>query len=236
MLFLLALVCATWAADPAADAELRLAVQRQEVIVDARAAEVARLRSSGAGRTELGAAMTRYRDAAVRLAELEAPLISSAADAERTAHSDALRRLAEALANDRVDEAARSTLVAWLGEPRDRVVVLEAVLAQAGGATDPVVRRALALDLVEQAAGLALVSHYDAAAAGRAEARANAQASAFRARTAPGQSGGLDLVVAAERAEREAVGAAAERAQAEGLAARYEAVRAAAITLSEGTP
>lgn len=236
MFLLLLLARVAWAADPAAEAELRLAVQRQEVVVDARAAEVATLRSNGAGRTELAAAMTRYRDAAVKLAELEAPLVSSAADAERTAHSDALRRLAEALANDRVDDGARATLVGWLGEPRDRVSVLEAVLAQATGATDPVVRRALALDLVEQAAGLALVSRYDAARAGRTEGRANAQASALRARTAPGQSGGLDLVVAAERAEREATAAAAARAQAEGLAARYEAVRAAAITLSEGTP
>lgn len=236
MLALFALAFAAWAADPAADAELRLAVQRQEAIVDARAADVAALRSAGAGRGELGAAMTRYRDAAVRLAELEAPLMSSTADVERAEHSEALRRLAEALANDRTDDGARAALVTWLGEPLPRIDVLEAVIGQATATTDPVVRRALGLDLVEQAAGLALVSRYDAAKARRVEARAVAQASALRARTAPGQSGGLDLVVAAERAEREATAAAAERAQGDALAARFEAVRTAAITLSEGTP
>lgn len=220
----------------AGDEELRAAVQRQEAVVDALAADVASARAAGAPRQELGARMSLYRAEAERLAAMEAPLLLSAADAEREQHSEAARKLADAIANDRPDDAARASLVGWLGEPSARVAVVEAVAGQAGGASDPVVRRALALDLAEQAGALALVCHYDAAKSRRAGDRALAQAAAFRARTAPGQSGGLDLVVAAERAEREALAANADLGANEALAVRFEAVRAAALTLSEGTP
>lgn len=220
----------------AGDEELRAAVQRQEAVVDALAADVARARVAGVPRQELGAQMSLYRAEAERLAAMEAPLLQSAADAERQAHSEAERKLADALANDRTDDAARTTLVRWLGEPSARAAVLESVAAQAGTASDPVVRRALALDLAEQAGALALVCRYDAATSRRAADRASAQATAFRARTAPGQSGGLDLVVAAERAEREVLLATAELHANEALALRFEAVRAVALTLSEGTP
>lgn len=236
MVLLLSLLQAAWAADPADDAALRLAVQRQEAVVDALAGEVERHRTAGAGRAELGAAMSRYREAAVRLVELEAPLVAGAQDAERAAHAEALRRLAEALANDRVDEAARARLVGWVGEPTVRVGVVESVLGTCGGTTDTTVRRALALDLVEQAAALALVARYDGARARADAERARAQAEALRARTSAGQSGGLDLVVAAERAERDAATASERALAAEAVVVRYEAVRVAAITLSEGAP
>lgn len=224
------------AAAHAGDDELRAAVQRQEAVVDALAAEVATARTAGVSRQDLGARMSLYRAEAERLVAMEAPLLLSAADAERQAHSDAERELADAIANDRANDAARTTLVRWLGEPPARVAVVESVGAQAGAAGDPVVRRALALDLAEQAGALALVCRYDAAKSLKAADRASAQAAASRARTAPGQSGGLDLVVAAERAEREALNARADIGANEALAARFEAVRAAALTVSEGTP
>lgn len=233
MAILLALLVA---AAHAGDDELRASVQRQEAVVDALAADVAAARTAGAPRQELGARMSLYRAEAERLVAMEAPLLQSAADAERQAHSDAQRKLADAIATDRVDDAARASLVLWLGEPAARVVVVESVAGQAGAAADPVVRRALALDLAEQAGALALVCRYDAAKSLRTADRATAQATALRARTAPGQSGGLDLVVAAERAEREALDARAAVAANEALAVRFEALRAAALTLSEGTP
>lgn len=220
----------------AGDDELRAAVQRQEAVVDALAAEVATARDAGVSRQELGGKMSRYRAEAERLATMEAPLTQSAADAERRSHSEAERRLADAIANDRADDGARAVLVGWLGEPASRVAVLESVAIQAGAATDPAVQRALALDLAEQAGALVLVCRYDAAKSSRDADRASAQGAALRARTAPGQSGGLDLVVAAERAEREASEAQASASTSVALARRFEAVRALGLTLSEGTP
>jgi hypothetical protein len=236
MVWLLSMLCAAWAADPAATAALRLAVQRQEAVVDALAGEVERRRAAGVGRAELGAAMSRYREAAVRLVELEAPLVVGAQDAERAAHAEALRRLAEALASDRVDETARARLVGWVGEPTVRVGVVESVLGTCRGTSDTTVRRALALDIVEQATALALVARYDGARARAEGERASAQAEALRARTGAGQSGALDLVVAAERSERDAATDAERALAADAVVARYDVVRVAAISLSEGAP
>ena len=220
----------------AGDDDLRAAVQRQEAIVDALAAEVSSARAAGAPRQELGARMSRYRTEAERLATMEAPLLLSAADAERQAHAAAERALADAIANDRPEEAARASLVGWLGEPAARVKVLESVAVQAGVASDPIVRRALALDLAEQAGALALVCRYDTAKSRREADRASAQAAALRARTAPGQAGGLDLVIAAERGERGALEATEAAAAANALALRFEATRSTALTLSEESP
>lgn len=234
---MLALLLALLAAPAhAGDEELRAAVQRQEVVVDALAADVATARAAGASRQDLGTRMSLYRAEAVRLAAMAAPLFQSEADTEQAAHADAERRLADALASDHADDPSRVALIGWLGEPSVRVGLVETVARQAGATIDPVVRHALALDLAEQAGALALVCRYDAAKARRDGARATAQASAFRARTAPGQSGGLDLVVAAERAERETSAASAAVIAADALASRYDAVRAAMVTLSEGTP
>lgn len=220
----------------AGDEALRAAIQRQEAVVDALAAEVATARATGASRQDLGARMSRYRAEAERLAAMEEPFLRSAVDAERAAHSDAERKLADALAGDRPAEQERVLLVHWLGEPRDRIRVFELVPAQSTAVSDPVVRRALALDLAEQSNGLALVCRYDAEKSRREGDRATAQAAALRARTAPGQSGGIDLMVAAERAERQAAQAVEAVRSAEALAARFEAVRTVALALSEGTP
>lgn len=220
----------------AGDDDLRAAVQHQEAVVDALAAEVAAARDAGVSRQELGEKMSRYRAEAERLATMAAPLTQSAADAERRSHSEAGRRLADAIANDRADDGARAVLVAWLGEPASRVAILESVAEQASATTDPVVQRALALDLAEQAGALVLVCRYDAAKSGRDADRATAQATAFRARTAPGQPGGLDLVVAAERAERDAAKAKAAAEENAAFATRFEAVRIVGLTLSAGAP
>lgn len=220
----------------AGDVELRAAIQRQEALVDALAADVAAARAAHATRQELGARMSRYRTEAERLAMMEAPMLQQAADAAHEAHVNATHRLTDALANDRSDDASRAVLVYWLGEPATRIALLESVATQAGATADPLVRQALALDIAEQAGALALVCHYDTAKAQRDVARALAQAAAFRARTAPGQSGGLELVLAAERAEQEAVEASARAHVADGLAIRLEAIRSDALTHSEGTP
>lgn len=220
----------------ASDAELRAAIQRQEALVDALAADVAAARIANATRQELSTRMSRYRTEAERLAMMEAPMLQQAADVEHEAHVNATHRLTDALANDRSDDASRAVLVHWLGEPATRIALLESVAAQAGATADPLVRQALALDIAEQAGVLALVCHYDTAKARRDVDRALAQAAAFRARTAPGQSGGLELVVAAERAEQEATEAIARANVANGLAIRLEAIRSDALTHSEGTP
>lgn len=219
----------------AGDDALRAEVQRQEAVVDALAAEVAAAQTSGASRQEIARRMALYRAAAETLAKLEAPLLQTEADAERLERAEAARRLTEALAQDGSEAAGRATLVGWLGEPAARAPVLESVTASAATA-EPALRRALALDLSEQAGGLALVARYDAAQAERTARRASARASALRARTGPGKPGGLDLVIDAERAEREAALALAEAAGHRATLLRLEAVRGAALALLEDSP
>ena len=226
---------AAWALEPS-PAPDRPALRRQEAVVEARAIEVATLRANGASRADLAAAMARYREAAVALDALEGPLRTTAEDESLRRGSDALRHLAAALATDRADDDARAAAANWLGEPVSRIGVLEAVLTEVSRTTDPVLRRALAADLAEQAAGLALMSRYDAASAARSASRASSQARALRARTASGQAGGLDLIVAAERAERDAAAAQTARALAMVLATRFEAVGASALLPAEESP
>ena len=220
----------------AGDDELRASMQRQEAVVDALAADVAAARVSGAARQELAARMTRYRTEAERLAVIAAPLFAEDADVEQRSHADAARRLAEAVATDRSDDTARGLLVAWVGEPEPRVAILEHIVAGAPDIADRAVRAALALDLSEQAGTLALIARYDAAKARREEARASAQATALRARTAPGQSGGLDVVVSAERAERAATEAGGRAASDELLARRLNDILQRSLAISEASP
>ncbi|MEQ1501579.1 MAG: hypothetical protein ABMB14_05080 [Myxococcota bacterium] len=233
MIFLaLALWCsvAAFAADP------RLAVVQQRQVVDTLATEVATARAGAADRDELADLMARYREAAERLAALEAPELAAAAGAEAGERSAARRGLAEALARGTADDRDRGVLVGWLGEPEPRVAALAQALDAVSSTRDDAVRRGLAVDVADQADVLSLISAYDTARAERDRERAATQAAALRARTAPGQTGGMDLVVAAERLEREAQAAEKRATSARELRTRADELRAAALALSVETP
>lgn len=226
----LGLSLAALAADP------RVAVVQQREVVDTLASEIATARATSGDRDALAALMTRYREAAERLAVLEAPSLTAAAGADASARSAARRGLADALAKGTADDHDRTALVAWLGEPADRLPELVTALDAIRGTRDGTVRRGLAVDIADQADVLSLIAAYDAARAEHDRDRASTQAAVLRTRTAPGQTGGIDLIVAAERLERDAVAAGDRMVLAEDQRARADALRASALALSVETP
>ena len=230
------LALALWCSVAAFAADPRLAVVQQRQVVDTLAAEVATARVGAADRDELADRMARYREAAERLAALEAPELAAAAGVEAGERSLARRGLADALARGAPDEHDRDVLVGWLGDPEARLPALTQVLGSIASTRDDAVRRGLALDVADQADVLSLVAAYDTARAERDRERAATQAGVLRARTAPGQTGGMDLVVAAERLEREAQAADERAMSARQRRTRADELRAAALALSVETP
>lgn len=227
MILVLALVSLASAGDVE-----RAAAIRQASVVDVLAAEIARARSAGADRQELAGLMARFRVEAEVLAGLEAPMVLAATEEGVARRTAAARALTQALAAGRADAASRTTLVAWLGDPSERLGVLERALAAARATNEGPLRTALALDVAEQAAAVGLVFRYDAEIARLEAGRLFAQAALLRGRTMPGQSGGLDLVVEAERTERDARAATARHPLLVAEADRAEAVRLSALLLS----
>ena len=230
------LALALWCSVVAFAADPRLAIVQQRQVVDTLATEVAAARSRSADRDALADLMARYRDAAERLATLEGPELAAAAGVEAGERSAARSALADALARGTADDRHRDFLVSWLGEPIDRLSALTRVLDASRSTEDDAVRRGLALDVADQTDVLSMISAYDAARAERDRDRAATQAGVLRARTAPGQTGGMDLVVAAERLEREAKAADERATSAREQLARTEALRTAALALSVETP
>jgi len=202
-LWLLVLCTFTWAG-PAED------VLRQRDVVEHAAAAVAEARAEGAKRSVVAEKMRSYREAAEALEALEAPLAPSV-EAERRARLDALGSLSEALAEDRREEKAREVLTAWLGVPKERLTVLSEAVSAAESSPDAV-RRAIALDVLEQASALSVLLAYDAARALR-----DAEALELRARNlrrpSAGQSPPVSAEVEAVRIEAEAEAMRAEQAE-----------------------
>lgn len=185
-------------------------VARQQVVASL-AARVAQARADGAPRSEVAALLAQYRAEAEALAALTAPVVAATEDAEQQARLAALASLRDAVAKGSRDERARQVLGTWLGEPSERVALLDAALADARTVADPVLRNALLLDAADQAAAVALVATYDAASALADAERAMSQAAAERARSGPGSLGALGTLIEAERLEREAASARARR-------------------------
>lgn len=202
-LWLLVLCTITWAG-PAED------VLRQRDVVENAAAAVAEARAEGAKRSVVAEKMRAYREAAEALEALETPLAPSV-EAERRARLDALGSLSEALAEDRREEKAREALATWLGVPEERLTVLTEAVAAAESSPDAV-RRAIALDVLEQASALSVLLAYDAARALR-----DAEALELRARNlrrpSAGQSPPVSAEVEAVRIEAEAEAMRAKQAE-----------------------
>ena len=167
---------------------------------------VAQARQSGARRTVVARLMREYRSAAEALATAEAPRATGVVPLE------ALQELTEAIATGRRGTAPRDALAAVVGEPVVRIPLLEAALQHAIDAEGDELRRSLLLDLAEHAGALALIAEWDAGEASTSRRRLELRATALT-RVIPGQAGGVDRAVEAQRLREAARAATRQREQ-----------------------
>ncbi|MEZ4238543.1 MAG: hypothetical protein R3F59_20790 [Myxococcota bacterium] len=210
------LLAAARAADPLPREVLAL-----EHEVATLAAQVEAARAAGAPRGQLAKLMSAYRERAEALQAAEAPLLADRLDAAAARRAEATRRLADAVAREAADPDARAVLVEALGPPEARLDALQRIVA--AGSPDPEVAAAIALDVADQAALLALVFDHDAGAARAAAHRARTRADAIAARARAGETPTVQDLAEQERLRRDA---AAQDDAAQQAAAQAERARA----------
>ena len=216
------LVAAALAQEPGL-AEERLSVERA-------ATAVAEARARGATRSEIAELMAIYRDAAERLAAREA---AEAPAVDLTVERlSALRALTDALAAGREAPDARRVLVEWLGEPSERMSLLEQALDATRTVGSRDLERALVADVLDQANALFVLLTYDAAAVHRDIDRSRLRLSALE-HNVPGQATAIDLRVEIVRLEGEIQTLERTAATLTNARERCEAIRARATTLGE---
>ena len=166
--------------------------------------------------------MAAFRHEAEILAQME-PVEAPSDPAE--ARRAALAALADATANGRVDDAARSVVAAWLGPLEPRIGLLEGALAATASVHPPNLAQSMALDVEGQCTAVMLAAAHDAT---RAAATARAQrlsAAALRRGDSLGQTGGIDVEADARAADAAAVHADAEAAGSWALRDRASMLR-----------
>lgn len=214
-----------------ADPTSRQALVEQRIAVERAAAAVASARLEGARRADIKQLMATYREAAQRLAALEAaaaPSPDQTAESFRQAQVD----VAAAVAEGGEAAEAREALTRWLGDLSARLKLLDEALAAARVVSDAELVRDILLDTAEQAQGVMLAAAYDAHTAATRAQRAEVRAQSLR-RAVPGQGSGLDDAVEALRLEQEA---AQDRERQTAARRVYDAaalIRAASLQLLE---
>jgi hypothetical protein len=215
-------------ADPGAD------IARQRALTDRAAEASAQARADGLRRTEVAERYAEFRTAKLELDRLLA-LVPPPPHQDVVARRAAVDALRVALAEGQRTSGARSVVADWLGEPAERLGVWQGALAGSVGAP-AAIRRAMLLDILEQADALAVLLAFDAAVSRAVVSEAGLRAATLR-RRAPGQSPSMVDELEAVRALDLARRAAADEERSRGLLVRVASFRAAALAaLGEGAP